>query len=385
MALGFCPAVLEHIKRVTECNTPQNKITPVGFLRALLVEGSKAQIIDGDNALRLDDGRGHIRDLKLKYLKRSVPGMSFTSDSCDVAVRDQYSEMDIAATKFRQFSLYISDDDMSRYCAEATEMVRINGFPTPFMSEFLVRLYAAGNGLLSDIDIDLLTEQATKFGVNVVTGSNATTSVIFPGLNAGVNNFYTQGFTKIQQDAALNEFCGDLIVVGHGNFNAFAMQQEIACCTQSGIDNSKFAGFRYYPDIYSQTYWGANQIGVFSKGSIGLIMFNRYNGWRSGVKGTSTFFTMPISTDCPECNDGLGMLTFDAQLRYLDCPTTLNIGCVGETTVGRGWVLNMSLPFGLFSIPTDAYRDDSQLNECYTDRLTGNRGSLRYTITQPLS
>lgn len=350
------------------------------MLRMLLANQPNASIDNLANALKLDDGQGHIRDVILKYLKRAVPEQAGTADDCQISLIQSYNEMTLATTQYRKLSVYVSDADMSRYCSDATEMVRINGFPTPFMNEFLTRLLAAANGVIGAIDIDLLTLMAAEFGVNVVTGTNAPTEVNFPGAGAGVDNFYTEGMTKILQDLALNEVCGNVNVVGHGNFNAFTIQQVAACCSQLGLDQSRWSGFNYYPDIYAMNTWGANQIGVFAPGSVGLIELNRYEGFAGGQRGDSWFFTMPLPIDCPECNGSYDSMDFDVQLRYLTCPTTINVGCVGETTVGRGWIVDLGKSFGLFTLPTDAYQHEAY-DDCYNDRLAGNNGTLRYIIT----
>ncbi len=380
MPLGFCPAIMAHLRAVALCATPQNKITPPGFLRMMLANRPQADIMNPDNALALDDGQGHIRDIILKYLKRAVPAQAGTADNCQIDLAQQYAELQLAATQYRRMSVYVSDSDMSRYCAEATEMVRINGFPTPFMNEFLTRLQSAANGLLGAINIDLLTLMALEFGVNQVTGTNTATTVNFPGLNAGVNTLYTDGMIKLLQDLSLNEICGTVNIVGHGNFNAYTIQQLVACCSQAGIDQSRFTGFNYYPDIYARDAWGTNHIGVFAPGSVGFVELNRYEGWNAGYKGSSWFFTMPLPVDCPECNGTFDALDFDAQLRYLDCPTLINVGCEGETTVPRGWIIDLGKSFGLFNIPTDAFQHEAY-DDCYNDRLAGTNGTLRYNIT----
>lgn len=379
MAQGFCPPLLRHIRTVTECNTPQAKITPVGFLRMLWENRPQLDIINPDNALRLDDGQGHIRDLVLKYLKRAVPGQIATADNCDIDIVQDYLEMTVATTNYRKVGLYVSDEDMARYCEEATRTVNLGGGPTRFMQEQLDRIIAAANGILGAMDTDLLTLQAANFGVNVVTGSNAATTVNFS--QDSTLNDYTTGMTKILQDASLNEFCGRLLIAGHGNFNAFDMQQLVACCAANGIDSSRWTGYQFYPDIYSQTIWGTNHIGVFSAGSVGLIELNRYDGWRSGLKGASEFFTMPLPVDCPECNGDMMTMNFDVQAKYYDCPTLINVGCEGETTIPRGWVITIGKSFGLFNIPADSYQDTDNEEDCYDDRLSGNNGTLRYVVT----
>lgn len=380
MANGFCPYILRQLRDISQCNTPYTKITPAGFLRLLLENGAAATLAGGQDPLALDDGQGHIRDVQLKYLKRTVPGQVGTADNCDIDVINQYTEATLATTNYRRLAIYISQETMAQYCADASEMVRVNGMPTPIMRQLMEEIMAAGNGIIGAINNDLLTLQATNFGVNVVTGTNAAVTVNFPGANAGVDNLYTEGFTKIYQDMSLNEVCGELLIAGHGNFNAFDYQKMIACCSQLGIDISRISGYRYYPDIASQTIWGANHIGIFSRGSVGFVGLNRYKGFAAGQLGNSQLFTMPLPIDCPECNGGYDMMEFDAQLRTIDCPTVINAGCAGEITVNRGYQLILGKSFGLFNIPADAYQDEDN-DDCYTDRLAGNNGTFRYIIS----
>lgn len=379
MALGFCPPVLAHLRSISECNTPSSKITPAGFLRLLVENNPQTRIINADHALKLDDGSGHIRDLIVKYLKRAVPEQTSTSDDCEINNMNIYNELTIPTTNYRKKTFLIADEDLARYCADATAMVAGNGAPTGFMREMLDQIMVEANALIGAIDMDLLTLQATRFGVNVHTGSNAAETINFPNVNAGVNNSFEDGMIHILQDAALNEICGELLIAGHGNFNAFTLQQMVACCNQLGIDSSRFTGFRFYPDLYSQDIWGTNHIGVFSQGSVGFVELNRYEGFRSGRKGTSEFFTMPLPIDCPQCNGGYDSIDFDVQLRYIDCPTTVTI-CGEETTVRSGWALTLGKSFGLFNIPTDAYQNTAY-GDCYTDRLSGNNGTLRFIAT----
>ena len=375
---GFCPYLLAHLRAIAQCNLPSAKITPAGFLRALLENRPNVTIINSEQALKLDDGSGHIRDLVLKYRKRAVPQNTSTVDNCEVDVQPQYSETTVTATKFRKLAIFMEDEDLARYCADATNMIRVNGMPTPFMQDFMDGLMEQANGLLGAIDIDLLALQAANFGVNVVTGSNAARTINFPQ-NTTINNL-DSGMTRLLQDAIENEVCGDLILVGSGLMSNYNIQQQAACCANNGVDTSRFQQFRFYNDLYAKQQWGENHVGAFSRGSVGFVELNRYQGFRAGQKGTSTFFTMPLPVECPECYGGYDNLVFDAQLRYLDCPTTINVGCEGEKSVGRGWILDLSKSFGLFNIPTNAYQG-TNYDDCYNDRLLGNNGTLRFVIT----
>ena len=106
---------------------------------------------------------------------------------------------------------------------------------------------------------------------------------------------------------------------------------------------------------------------MFTNGSIHFVDFQKYVGFRAGKIEVSAFFqiTLPV-------NYGYGevMMTFDAQLKEIDCPTVLLNG------YGDGYLRPRlrTLPeqnYGLFQIPSNAYSSD--------DRLSGVNGAIRYT------
>lgn len=373
MANGFCPYILGQLRDIAQCNTPSVKVTPAGYLQMLLENKPSMQL------LQLDAGNGHIRDLRYKYKKRIVPSQTSTEDSCAVNYIPAWLEAQLATTNFRQISHFIDDETMARYCEDASRPRNIGDPGTPIMEEVLRDIINAANGLVGGIDGDLLTLQAVKFGTNVVTGSNAAQSVNIP--KDATQYDLSSGITKILADAQENEFCGQINIVGSGIMNNFAIQQLVSCCNAAGVDMSRFSGFRWYHDLYAKAAWGTNQVGVFSEGSVGLIDIVRYRGFRAGQKGTSYFFTLPLPIECPNCNGGYDALVLDAQLKYFDCPQDIETDCDGTVPINRGWQLILSKTFGLFNIPTDAYQNEAIYGDCGTDRLSGNNGTLRYTVT----
>jgi hypothetical protein len=137
-------------------------------------------------------------------------------------------------------------------------------------------------------------------------------------------------------------------------------------------NNALYNLINYYHDINAATAWGANQFGVFQKGSIGLVQLDEYVGFRAGVKGTSTFFNAALPLALPGAGDIPRMLNVDFQFKYNDCPTEATVG-YESASIGRGYTLIMKKNFALWQIPNDAYQA--------SDRLTGNNGSLRYTAS----
>lgn len=367
MALGFCPALLMHMKFVAGENAPETKVTPSGFLAALLEEGVQAQPV-GD-PFSLANAAGHIKDLRLKYYTRTVPGQMKTSDTCDIDLIPAYDEITIDSTDVVKFAVHLDDATVARYCDEASRSVAVGGAPTPFMQEQLAVIMSSMNGFIGKIDQTLLGD--VVWGVNQVSGNNNAVTVNF---NDDVTvNLVTEGWTKILQDFAMNEGYGTPIVVGSGISNAFRHQLLAGVTNMAQVNNNAlYSLLNYYHDIHAATSWGANQFGVFQRGSLGLVQLDEYVGFRAGVKGTSTFFNAAIPMALPGAGDIPRMLNIDFQFKYNDCPTEETVGYSAET-IGRGYTLIMKKNFALWQIPSDAYQA--------SDRLTGNNGSLRYTAT----
>lgn len=373
MANGFCPAILAQLSDIANCNTPAFKITPAGFLQKLLEDKPSMQL------LTLSDGNGHQRDISLKYKKRALPSQTSTTDSCTINYIPSWLETQLATTNFRQIAFFIDDETMARYCADASRTVMVGQPATSLMNEFMTDIMNSVNGLVGAVNQDLLALQAVKFGVNVVTGVNTAQTVNIA--KDATQYDLSSGITKILSDAAENEFCGNIDIVGSGTMNAFNIQQVVSCCNAAGVDMSRFTGFRWYNDLYAKAAWGADQVGVFSQGSTGLIDIIRYEGFRAGNKGVSQLFTLPLPVLCPNCNGGYDALEIDAQLKYFDCPQDIESECDGTVPINRGYALILSKTFGLFNIPSNAYQNEAVYSDCGTDRLSGNNGTLRYTIT----
>ena len=227
---------------------------------------------------------------------------------------------------------------------------------------------AAMNGFVSKIDQTLLGQ--VVWGTNAVTGNNTAVGVNFN--DDSTVNLFTEGYTKLLNDYALNEGQGTPIVVGSGLINAAMIQSKIAGLTQySPLNNGAAANsFDYYHDINSQTSWGTNQFGVFMPGTFGLVELDRYRGFRAKKLGLSTFWNMAVPLNMPGADGLLQMMYIDFQLRELDCAQEATVG-YETTTLDAGYSLIMSKRFALWQVPSDAFLAG--------DRLTGNNGSLRYT------
>ena len=368
MALGYCPAMLQHMKYVIGQNAPEHKITPSGFLRATLEKGAQATPIA--DSLALANTAGHIKDLRLKYYQRTTPAQMATADNCDIDLVQAYDEITIDTTSIVKFGLHFDQATIARYCDEASATVSIGAAPTRFMQEHLAGLMAAMNGFVGKIDQTLLGQ--IVWGKNAVTGANTAVTVNFN--NDSTVNDFTEGWTKVMTDYRFNEGQGMPIVVGSGLVDSAAVQAMIPAMTQyAQLNNNAAMGqMDYYHDIYMKDAVGTNQFGVFQPGTFGLVELDRYRGFRAQQLGLSTFWNMAVPFNLPGSDGLLGMLNIDFQLRELDCPTETTVG-YEETTLGAGYSLIMSKRFALWQVPNDAY--------LAADRLTGNNGALRYTAT----
>src|SRR5688572_29976313 len=122
MANGYCPFLLQHLKQVVAENNPSTKITPRGFLQMLLQNNPSVGVPEHER-LRLANASGHQKTIRLKYRRRIIPSQTQQEDNCDNNLIPIYSELDLDAPKFRSFSLFIADEEISKYCEEASATV----------------------------------------------------------------------------------------------------------------------------------------------------------------------------------------------------------------------------------------------------------------------
>lgn len=365
MPNGFCPALLTHINTLTECASPMTKVTTSGFLKMLL---EKRQVADVKSFK--DDGLGHVRDVSIKYAARLLDSQTTTTASCNPAIQSGWQESVIAdPTLYRELGIYIDSADMAKYCADASQTQLVGKEPTRFMNEFMDQVQRSANALIVAIDKDLLTKQLANFGRNARTGSNIAAPLNFP--LSTTNNDLNQGIMTLLNDMSINEACSDYSIVGSGLFNNFDKQQFMKGLAQNGVDTSRWDNYNFYQDQSAATIWGANQIGVFENRAVQFVDINKNNLFTGMKTGASEFFTMTLPVAC--CANGYDSLTFDAQLRFIDCPTTISIAGGAPVVKNKGWVLTLGKAFDLWNIPANAYQA--------TDPLFLNNGTYRYAVT----
>ncbi|MBK7882500.1 MAG: hypothetical protein IPJ81_00660 [Chitinophagaceae bacterium] len=371
---GYCEPILSHIEALTSCN-PAKKLSPLGFTQMVLccMDGSVTPLNDGN-------ANGHTKELTVRYRKRPLESdVSDTPSACDTALTKYYSEFSIPNMLYREYAIYVPDDLIRQYCEDSSKYVKLNADgnavmqeESSVMKEVYDMLIEGGGAILKSINKALVTQMATQFGINVVTGNNNAVPLDF----ALGTNVMQDALIRLMTDWRENEICDSVCMVGNGPFaNLDLVKAMFSGSNNQGIDQGKLANM--LPSVNfdkdTRTVWGNNQIGVFEKGSLALLTRNKNVGNFARKLANSNFFTMALPVNeycCPQ--DCLEKMIFDVQVKEIDCETSMNIN--GEdTTVGPGILVVLSKEFNLFVKPPNLYED--------ADPLFGTNGTLRYSIT----
>lgn len=363
MATGFCPYLLKHIKEIAGNNAPGSKMHVAGFL-AMTFCCANSTVSPLNDAYQ----GGHQTSMVVKYRRRPTLSDVQTTDDCAINATPGYLEWNVPSLSHAQYSFHISDDQISRYCQDASRMVSVGQPATQAMQEVYDLVVEGANIVLKKINQALVTAMATEFGVNVANGS-ASGKVI--NINQDGNKvILDNGIVDMMQDLEENEFCGDPCIVGGGLFAAYTKAQAMACCSSAGIDTSKVGLPNFFFDKDTQSIWGTNAIGVFAPGSVKFIGRNKFVGSFAGEKpGGSIFTTLPLPVKEFGCaDDCLSDLVMDLQLKYYDCRTEVSDGVF----VDRGWQGIISKDYALWVQPDNGYASG--------DELEGTNGTLKYFI-----
>lgn len=364
LGVGYRPYMLAHIRSILAENTPQHKIEPVGFLN-LLSSQKKPQV------LRLNNAAGHQNTVQIKYKQRYNVDQTDTVKSCEQVLVQPYREMEVNLDSTRQISIHVADETIANYEDDASKTLKLGTPPTSLMNELMDEIMNAASAILEGVNLDLMTIAVANLGVNRRTGNNAATVVNFdPDMT---NLLLTDGLTQILSDYKVNAGTGVPQVWGSGLFFNFMVQQAAKANDQRGLDTAiQAAGLNFYHDLQAANILGANQIVVAQPNSLQWVEYMEYTGFKAGVKPDgSEFFVLPLPV---QIGSEVKLIDFDIQIRYNSCAETVTDAYYGTPlTLEKGWQIIISKRSGLFQIPADAYRA--------TDPLVGNRGTLRYTIT----
>lgn len=368
MSQGFCPSLLVNINDVAEGNAPGKKMQIAGFLAALFCcQNSTVSPLQDQF-----DGASY-RGLTVKYSKRPVLSDVSSTDDCSIDRIPGYSEWNVPVLGFKKHSFYVADDTIQKYCIDATATQSTGRPPTTVMKETYDRIVESANIVMKAINVDLVTQMATKFGVNVTTGQS--NGKVINVNDDGNKMILDNGIVDLMRDLQENEICGDPCLVGGGLWAAWQAAQALQCCSSAGMDMSKVALPKLFFDKDTQNIWGPNTAAILAPGSVKFIGRNAYQGPFAGQRMTSFFTTLPLPVDEFGCNldDCLRDLMFDMQLKYIDCPTVVTGPSGGSITVNRGWQIIISKRYALWVQPTDAFSP--------TDELYDTNGTLKYYLT----
>jgi hypothetical protein len=362
MAEGFCPYLLKHINEIAGDNAPGRKMHVAGFLAMTFCcqNSSVSPLQDAYTG-------GHQRSMVVKYRRRPLVSDVQETDDCTINAQPGYEEWTLPALNHASYSFHISDDQISRYCNDASRMVNLGQPATSAMQEVYELIVEGANVVMKKINQDLVTLAATEFGVNVANGSSS--GKIININQDGDKLILDNGIVDMMQDLQVNEICGDPCIVGGGLFAAYTKAQALACCNAAGIDFSKTGLPRFFFDKDTQTIWGNNAIGVYAPGSVKFISRNKYVGAFAGQRPNSFFTVLPLPVEEFGCaDDCLRDLMLDLQLKYYDCRTEVSDGVF----VDRGWQGIISKSYGLWIQPDNAFQSG--------DELEGTNGTLKYFI-----
>ncbi|MBX7227834.1 MAG: hypothetical protein K1X55_17495 [Chitinophagales bacterium] len=358
---------------------PERKLQPLGFLQMILstMEG-RAELKPINNDLY---DQGHERDLKVYYRKRPTKSEVRTTESgCDVASPRAREEFNLPALDHAEVSFWMPDALIRQYEKDASQNIvinqqtgRVDQFKgqTAVMKEVYDNLFMYAGVLLAKINEMLVADMATQFGVNVTTGNNAAKPLSFQIGTVALQDALVQLLSDFRE----NEM--DMVsICGNGAFANWDVIRDIYSTFPNlqGVNMQAMSGKlpKVWYDKDTAGIWGANQVGVFEKGSIELLTRNKYIGNFKSRLGTSSFFTMAMPVnELAVPQQFLDRMLLDVQIKEVDCPTEITIDGT-PTTVTEGIIIFLKKKFKLFVAP-DMY--DA------TDSLAGSNGTLRYELT----
>jgi len=356
---GYCEALLLNIEQVAEGNAPGQKMHLSGFTKMLFCcQNSSASVLNDATP-----DSGHVRNLTVKFQRRPGESSIQDEDNCDVNRIPVYDEFGLPGWLYRQTSWFIPDNEIRKYCDDASDTVNVGDPATPMMTEHYNTYVQHANALLRSINEALVTRMATNFGENVTIGSADGKVINLP--QDVTKQILNDGVVELLSDLRENEICEDICIVGNG----LMANYELVNGDRMGLPTMFF-------DKATRAIWGENAFGAFTAGSVKFLGTNRYAGAFGGPKGDSIFTVVPFPyqefNECADPDGCLRDLMFDMQLRYISCPQTIDLNGV-PTAVGRGWQVILSKYFQLFVMPSNLYEND--------DELFGTNGTLLYFAT----
>lgn len=364
MANGLSLGLLQMQKEVSGSATPQYKVEPTGFYESLITAHSPASI-------KNDSYNGHKKTVKIKAKQRALKTETQDSPSCDTTYTAPIAEQEVSIANYVQRAIHLEEETVAAMDEYASANAAIPGSTqaSGILWELYDSILTQANALISSMNEGLVTLAIANLGDHRATG-NATAVDINIALNT-TNNPLNNGLAKLFGDFRYNNMTGRPIAVGGGLFHNFMLQQNAKGIDQSGVNTRiQTSGIDFYYDNDVAGVGGsANHILVYEKDAVQIVQYMVNQGFKAGAKpGRSTFGVMTLFTQT-----GIPV-KFDYQLMFNDCEQEMAyVDDTPAVTVQRGYNLILSKHYGLYALPSTAYK--------VGDPLEGNRGSLRYNIT----
>lgn len=348
--IGIKNALLANISAIAGLNDPQYKITPVGVLKMVLENNAVKEVT---NLAGLQSGQD--TTIKVRAMQRGTIADVSEVDDCETTITPAFVEHEITKTLFAKVGIFLSEPLLRQFEAQAAQNTNAGGAPIPTVLYELILTHA--QSLIQAIDTKIVTALNSAWGVNAVTGSSSPQTI-----NLSTSPTDDDGMVKLILDAEKNEVNGDLLIAGSGIIRGFEALDKL----KTGTDQGGFGalGLKIYNDVKTGSIWGANHFAVIQQGSIGFVDWQKNAGTYGGQKGNSFFFTIPVPMQL--ANGELSALVLDAQIKYQDCP----VYSEGTLVAPRGWILELSKSFGVYTAPTTMYKAG--------DDLAGVNGIFHY-------
>ena len=358
MALGYARYLLRSITEAVGGATPHLKVDARGLTKMLYTGKGSSPIRNTE-----PDG-GNKREIRYWFRERNTKAQVDTSYTCDNVLTPARKEMTLTASNVVQIGYHLPYDLITNYDKEMTASASLAGKPA---TKELLDVMAGGcNAILEKMNEVLVA--AITYGKNSVTGASTAQSINFP--QASTTQILNNGMAKVISDYKRNGLtgipnfiCGPGLPFQYATYAALMSQ-----AAQNGFDNRLATS---WGDWYMDQDVTADEFVAFEPGSIQIVEYLE-NLFKPGRLANSDFFTATLPVLDPLGNSVA--VPFDMQLKEIDCPTTLTDAYTGSTaTYNRGHSLIIWKNFGLFQIPSDAYRAEDQ-------QFLSN-GSLRFTAT----
>jgi len=362
--IGIKNALLVNIGKIAGLNDPQYKITPAGALKAVIENNAVKDVI---NMAGLESGQD--TTIKIRAVVRGVEADVSNVDDCETTITPAFVETEITKTDFHKIGIFLSEPLLRTFEAQAAAGFQVGGVTVP--SILYEMILTKVNGLIQKIDRTILTAIESGKGKNAVTGSTSAQTVNFASTLTD-----DDGYVKLLTDAETNEVTGDLMIIGSGVVRNFNLLNKL----KTSADENGFGAVQMdvYNDPKAATVWGVNEFFAVQKGSLGFVDWLKNAGVYGGLKGGSLFFTIPMPVQLE--NGEVTSLTFDAQIKYQDCPIYADNGSL---IAARGWILEISKSFGVYTAPLTMFAATDplyQVNGIF--HYIGAKETPVYTVNQ---